>query len=101
MGGLERANANANTQTQAPAKTHPPTHNHPTTTNNTTAHLDVDPAREEVGGDEVAAGAVAEVVEDAVPVRLGHLRVDVEAGVAELGDLLLVWGGGWGGWGGV
>ena len=50
--------------------------------------LDVDAAREEVGGDEVAAGAVAEVVEDAVTVRLEHARVDVEARVAELGDLL-------------
>jgi hypothetical protein len=50
--------------------------------------LDVDAAREEVRGDEVAAVAVAEVVEDAVPVALRHLGVDVEAAVAELGDLL-------------
>jgi hypothetical protein len=38
-------------------------------------------AREEVGGHEVAAGAVAEVVEHAVAVRLQHLGVDVEARV--------------------
>ena len=50
--------------------------------------LDVDPAREQVRGHQVAAGAVAEVVEDAVAVRLQHARVDVEARVAELGDLL-------------
>ena len=50
--------------------------------------LDVDAAREEVGRHEVAAEAVAEVVEDAVAVRLQHLGVDVEARVAELGDLL-------------
>ena len=50
--------------------------------------LDIDAAREQVGGDEVAAGPVAEVVEDTVAVRLQHARVDVEARVAELGDLL-------------
>lgn len=50
--------------------------------------LDVDAAREEVRGDEVAARAVAEVVEDAVAVALQHLGVDVEARVAQLGDLL-------------
>ena len=50
--------------------------------------LDVDPAREQVRGHEVAARAVAEVVEDAVAVALQHARVDVEARVAELGDLL-------------
>mmetsp|Transcript_18271 Transcript_18271/g.59604 ORF Transcript_18271/g.59604 Transcript_18271/m.59604 type:complete len:514 (-) Transcript_18271:337-1878(-) len=49
---------------------------------------DVDPAREEVRRDQVSAGAVAEVVEDAVPVLLDHLSVDVVAREAELGDLL-------------
>jgi hypothetical protein len=49
---------------------------------------DVDTAREEIRRDKVAAGAVAEVVEDAVAVRLEHLGVDVEAAVAQLGDLL-------------
>ncbi len=39
-------------------------------------------------GNEVTAGAVAEVVEDAVAVRLQHLGVNVEARVAELGDFL-------------
>lgn len=39
-------------------------------------------------GDEVAAVAIAEVVEDAVAVALQHLGVDVEAGVSQLSDLL-------------
>ena len=50
--------------------------------------LDIDTAREEVRADEVPTDAVAEVVEDAVTVRLEHLCVRVEARVAELGDLL-------------
>ncbi len=50
--------------------------------------LDVDASREEVRADEVAAKAGPEVVEDPVAVRLGHPRVDVVAGVAQLGDLL-------------
>lgn len=50
--------------------------------------LDVDAARQEVRAHEVAAHAVAEVVEDAVAVRLEHARVRVEARVAQLGDLL-------------
>lgn len=50
--------------------------------------LDVDTAGEQVGADEVAADAVAEVVEDAVAVRLEHARVRVEARVAEFGNLL-------------
>lgn len=50
--------------------------------------LDVDAARAQITADEVAAMAVAEVVEDAVAVRLQHARVDVEAAVAKLGDLL-------------
>ena len=50
--------------------------------------LDVDTTSEEVGTDKVAADAVPEVVEDAVPGLLGHPGVTVEAGVAELGDLL-------------
>ena len=40
------------------------------------------------GADEVATEALPEVVEDAVAVLLCHLGVDVEAGVAELRDLL-------------
>lgn len=38
--------------------------------------------------DEVTADTVPKVVEDAVTVLLEHLGVGVEAGVAELGDLL-------------
>lgn len=50
--------------------------------------LDVDTASEKIGADEVAGHAVAEIVEDAVPVGLKHFRVRVETRVAELGDLL-------------
>lgn len=39
------------------------------------------------GADQIAADAVAEIVEDAIPVLLEHLGVRVEARVAELGDL--------------
>jgi hypothetical protein len=45
-------------------------------------------ARSRTRGDQVAAVAVAEVVEDAVAVALQHLGVDVEARVAQLRDLL-------------
>mmetsp|Transcript_97126 Transcript_97126/g.258092 ORF Transcript_97126/g.258092 Transcript_97126/m.258092 type:complete len:271 (-) Transcript_97126:782-1594(-) len=45
-------------------------------------------AREEVGGDQTPAGPVSEVVEDPVAVRLVHARVDEEARVVELRDLL-------------
>jgi hypothetical protein len=37
---------------------------------------------------EIAADTVAKVVKDAVPVRLEHLCVRIEARIAELGDLL-------------
>ena len=47
--------------------------------------LDVDPTREKVGADQVAANAVAEVVKHAVAMGLEHLCVRVEARVAELG----------------
>ena len=50
--------------------------------------LDVNATGEEIGGDEVAAMAVAEVVEHPVPMALLHLGMDVEAGVAELCDFL-------------
>lgn len=50
--------------------------------------LDVNATREQIRADEVATRAVAEVVEDAVAVLLAHLGVDVEARVAEFGDLL-------------
>lgn len=41
--------------------------------------LDVDTTGEQVGADQVAAGTVAEVVENAVAVVLTHLGVNVEA----------------------
>ena len=47
--------------------------------------LDVDTASEEIGADEVAADALAEVVEDTVAVGLEHFGVGVETGVAEFG----------------
>ena len=50
--------------------------------------LDVDAPGQEVGADQVPAQAGPEVVEDSVPVVLGHPRVDVVAAVAEVGDLL-------------
>ena len=50
--------------------------------------LDVDAPREQVARDQVPGRPVAELVEDAVAVGLLHLGVDVEAGEAELGDLL-------------
>lgn len=50
--------------------------------------LDVNSPGEEIGGDQVAARSVSEVVEHSVSVRLKHLRMDVETGVTQLGDLL-------------
>ena len=50
--------------------------------------LDVDTSGEEIAADQVPAEAGSEVVEDSVAVSLGHLGVDVVAGVAQLSDLL-------------
>jgi len=50
--------------------------------------LDVNTARDQIRADEIAARAVAEVVEDAIAVLLSHLGVDVEARRAEVGNLL-------------
>ena len=50
--------------------------------------LDVDTSCEEIAADQVSAQASSEVVEDSVAVSLGHLGVDVVAGVSELCDLL-------------
>ena len=50
--------------------------------------LDVNTPGEEIAADEVPAEAGSEVVEDPVTVCLGHLGVNVVAGVAELSDLL-------------
>lgn len=46
--------------------------------------LHVNTAGEEVGAHQVAAQAGAEVVEDAVAVRLRHARVDVVATISQL-----------------
>ena len=51
-------------------------------------HLNIDAAGEKIWADEVAAESRPEVVEHPVPVCLGHLGVDVVAGVPKLGDLL-------------
>jgi len=48
--------------------------------------LDIDSSGEEVRTDEVATNAVAEVVEDAVSVRLEHFGMAVETGITELGN---------------
>jgi len=50
--------------------------------------LDVDTPGEEITADQVPAEASSEVVEDSITVSLGHLGVDVVAGVAQLSDLL-------------
>lgn len=50
--------------------------------------LDVDTTGQEIRADQVAADAVAEVVEHAVSGLLGHLGMAVEARVAKLRDLL-------------
>ena len=49
--------------------------------------LNVNTTCEEVGGNEVTSRAIAELVEDAITMRLLHLSVDVKARVAEFGDL--------------
>lgn len=50
--------------------------------------LNINTSGQEIGADEVAADAVAEIVEDAVASLLGHLGVAVETRVAQLGDFL-------------
>lgn len=50
--------------------------------------LDINTASKQVRADQVTASTVAEIVEDTVSVLLTHLGVDVEARVAEFGDLL-------------
>lgn len=49
--------------------------------------LNINSTSEEVRADKVAAYAVAEVMENAVAVRLEHLCVGVETGVSELSHL--------------
>jgi len=50
--------------------------------------LDIDTTSKEVGADEITAHAVAEVVENAITVRLQHFGMRVEARVAQLGHFL-------------
>lgn len=50
--------------------------------------LDINTTSKQVRADQVTASTVAEIVEDSVSVLLTHLGVDVEARVAEFGDLL-------------
>ena len=50
--------------------------------------LDIDTTSEEVRAHEVSTHAVAEVMEDAVTVRLQHFRVRVEARISKFGNLL-------------
>ena len=50
--------------------------------------LDINTTRQKIGADKIAADAIAEVVEDAVAVRLKHTSVTVEARVAQFGNLL-------------
>ena len=50
--------------------------------------LNINTTGKEVRAHEVSTHAVAEVVEDAVTVRLQHFRVGVETGIPKLGDLL-------------
>lgn len=56
--------------------------------NNHVDSLDVNTASEQVRADQVTTSTIAEVVEDSVAVLLTHLGVDVEARIAEFGDLL-------------
>lgn len=50
--------------------------------------LDIDTTGEEIGTDKIAADTVAEIVENAVAIRLEHASMAVEAGVAKFCDLL-------------
>ena len=50
--------------------------------------LYIDATSEQIRADQIAAQSLAEVMEDPVPVRLGHLGMDVEAGVAKFSNLL-------------
>ena len=50
--------------------------------------LNINTTSEQVRANQVAAGAVAEVVENTIAMVLTHARVNVEARVAELSDLL-------------
>jgi len=49
---------------------------------------DVDSAREQVSADEASSLSILEVMENPIPVSLGHTRVDEETRIAQLVDLL-------------
>ena len=50
--------------------------------------LDIDTTSEQVRADKITANTVAEVVEDAVTVLLGHASVGIETRIAKFSDLL-------------
>jgi len=50
--------------------------------------LNIDTTSEKIRRDKITAGSASEVVEDAVSFRLLHAGVNVETGIAQLGDIL-------------
>jgi hypothetical protein len=48
--------------------------------------LDINATSEEVGANEIAADAIAEIMEDAVTMRLEHFGVWVKTGIAKFGN---------------
>lgn len=50
--------------------------------------LDVNTSGEQVTADEITTETSSEIMEDPVAMSLGHLRVDVIAGISKLSDLL-------------
>ena len=54
-------------------------------------HIDrlyVNASREQVRADQVTASAITEIMEDAITMVLTHTRMNIEARVAQVGDLL-------------
>lgn len=49
--------------------------------------LNINTTSEEVRADKIATNAIAEIMEDAVTVRLEHFGMRIEAGITKLGDL--------------
>ena len=50
--------------------------------------LNINATSKKVGADEVTAHAVAEVMENAITVRLQHFGMGIKAGIAQLGHFL-------------
>jgi len=50
--------------------------------------LDINTTGEKIRGNKVTTGSTSEVVEDAISFRLLHAGMNVEAGIAQLGDVL-------------